>query len=259
MATAPAATNLPLFYNDLVPLNSAEHGDWKARMMEGASFLVNQHAIPLTIDEVIPASRYFPIIFSDSEIPVPLVLMGMNEGVNVFVDDEGKFTQPVYIPAYVRRYPFMLARTTPEAQELSLCFDPQAGNIGKFKDGEPLFNGTEPTQRVLDTLKFCEEFEQAGLNTQAFVEEVMKLDLLIDGEVSISADGDSPPFIYRGFKMVDENKLRELRGDTVRKLNQNGILPLLYAHLFSLGIVREIFAAQAAQGKAPQQVPAPAA
>ena len=58
--------------------------------------------------------------------------------------------------------------------------------------------------------------------------------------------------------MIDEEKLRELRGDELRKMNQNGMLPLIYAHLFSLAQMRDVFARQLAQGKAPQQAPQPA-
>jgi hypothetical protein len=56
--------------------------------------------------------------------------------------------------------------------------------------------------------------------------------------------------------MVDEEKFRELRGDELRKMNQSGMLPLVYAHLFSLGQIRDVFARQVQQGKGP--VPAPA-
>ena len=82
------------------------------------------------------------------------------------------------------------------------------------------------------------------------------MDLLIDGEVSIQPEGADQPFVYRGFQMVDEEKLRELHGDTLRKINQNGILPLIIAHLFSLGLMREIFARQMQQGKVPEPQPA---
>jgi hypothetical protein len=89
--------------------------------------------------------------------------------------------------------------------------------------------------------------------------ELQRLDLLMDGEVSIQPDGENAqPFIYRGFRMVDENKLRDMRGDELRKINQNGLLPLLYAHLFSLQLMSNIFSAQVAAGKGPQpqiQVP----
>jgi hypothetical protein len=206
----------------------------------------------LTIEEFVSASRNYPIIFSASETPVPLVLMGMNEGVNTFMNEDGQFDRPVYIPAYIRRYPFMLAKLRPDTDELSLCFDPTSGAVGEFEEGNDLFVGTDPSDNTKAILKFCEDFENAGVQTHAFVEELKKLDLLMDGEVAIQQEGQDKPFVYRGFKMVDENKLRELRGDTVRKLNQNGILALIHAHLFSLQLMREIFSLQVAQGKVPQ-------
>ncbi len=260
MATQPAPQGLPLFYKDLVPLNSNEHGKYRSRQIDNASFMANHHAVPLTIEEFVSASRYFPIIFSAGDTPVPLVLMGMNEGVNVFMDDEGKFTQPVYLPAYIRRYPFMLARLRPDNDELTLCFDPTSEALGEFKkEGQALFNGSEPTDTTKDILKFCEDFEQAGARTQAFVEELKKYELLMEGEVAIQQEGKEAPYVYRGFQMVNEEKLRDMRGDELRKMNQNGMLPLIYAHLFSLNLVRDVFAMQMQQGKVPQGgEPAPA-
>ena len=78
----------------------------------------------------------------------------------------------------------------------------------------------------------------------------------MDGEVAIQPEGSEQPFVYRGFQMVDEEKLRELRGDELRKMNQNGMLPLIYAHLFSLAQMRDIFGRQLQQGKAPAPGPA---
>lgn len=259
MASAPQAANLPLLYNDLVPLNSNEHGSWKTKGLANAKFMDGQHAIPLTVEEFIMASRNYPIIFSAAEQPVPLVLMGMNEGVNTFMDEEGMFTKQVYVPAYVRRYPFLLAKLRPDTDELSLCFDPTSGAIGEFDEGTPLFDDNKPSENTQNILKFCEDFETAGAQTHGFIEELIKLDLLMDGEVSIQQEGQETPYVYRGFKMVDENKLRELRGDTLRKLTQNGILALIYAHLFSLQLMREIFAIQVQQGKVPQVTELPKA
>ena len=93
----------------------------------------------------------------------------------------------------------------------------------------------------------------AGQRTSAFIKELNELDLLIDGEVSIQPGDAAQPFIYRGFRMVDEQKFRDLNGDQLRKINQNGILPLIVAHLFSLSLVRDIFARQMAMGKVPPQ------
>ena len=255
MATQPPA-NLPLFYNDLVPLSSQLHANYRVRMSDQAPYLKTAHAIPVTVDEFISAQRHYPIVFSAGDNPVPLALMGLNEGVNTFIGEDNKLIEQTYIPAYVRRYPFMLARLQPGAQELSLCFDPSSGLVGEFEDGHAVFEDGKPTEALTQILKFCEEFEIAAQRTAAFMKEIVDADLLIDGEVSVQPQGAEQPFIYRGFRMISDEKLRELRGDTLRKLNQNGALPLIIAHLFSLSLVRDIFSRQMMQGKVPEQKPA---
>jgi hypothetical protein len=252
MATQPPPANLPLFYKNLIPLQSTIHAKYKSRATDKAPYLATANAIPLTIEEFMPAQRHYPIVFSTGETPVPLALMGLNDGVNVFIDADGKPLNPVYIPAYVRRYPFLLARLEPSAEELSLCFDPESGLIGEFKDGNALFDKDKPSESLNAIVKFCEEFEIAAQRTSAFVKELADMDLLIDGEVTIQPQDAPQPFLYRGFRMVDEEKLREMTGDQLRRINQNGILALVMAHLISLPLIREIFGRQLAQGKVPE-------
>ena len=84
------------------------------------------------------------------------------------------------------------------------------------------------------------------------MEDLKKSGLLMDGEVAIQPEGAEKPFVYRGFQMIDEEKLRELRGDELRKMNQSGMLALIYAHLFSLSQIREVFSRQMKQGKGPR-------
>ena len=158
MASAPQAANLPLFYNDLMPLNSRDHASWHTKSTDAANWIAGQHAIPLTAEEFIQASRHYPIIFSSTEQPVPLALMGLNEGTNVFFDAEGRPTVPAYVPAYARRYPFMLARLSPDSEELSLCFDPTTDLIGEFEEGFALFENGEPSETCKATLEFCKNF-----------------------------------------------------------------------------------------------------
>jgi hypothetical protein len=254
MATAPKP-QLPLLYKELVPLNSGEHGTWRSRTTDKATWLADQHVIPLTVEEFARAQRHFPIVFSAADKPVPLALMGLNEGVNVFVGADGALPAGIYVPAYARRYPFMLARLSAERSDLSLCFDPTTDLVGEFEDGTPLFENDNPSESCKATLGFCEQFEIAGQKTEAFVAELSKHDLLIDGEFTIQPSGGASPSIYRGFRMIDENKLREMRGDVLREWNRNGVMPLIYFHLASLSLVSEIFDRQVRLGKGP--VPAP--
>jgi hypothetical protein len=252
MASAPQP-QLPLFYNDLLPLNSRDHADWKAGTMVSAAYIAATHAIPLTSDEFVDAQRDLPIVFTAGENPLPIALFGLNEGVNTFVDADNKIMEAIYLPAYARRYPFILAKLQPDSDDMSLCFDPSADLIAKKDEGLALFDAEgQPTEYTQGVLDFCRRFEEAGQRTKLFMEELTKLDILMDGEIAITRnDMPNKPFIYRGFRMVDENKLRELSAETLDGLAKNGMLMLIYAHLFSLNLMRTIFERQLAQGRVP--------
>ncbi|MGF1549116.1 MAG: SapC family protein [Sphingomonadaceae bacterium] len=251
---APAGgQKLPLFYQALEPLSTQKHGELKFQKANKAPWFAKAHAVPVTIDEFISAQRDYPIVFSVGDKPVPLALLGLNENVNVYADEEGKLLdRGTYLPAYLRRYPFMLARLSRESDQMSLCFDPTSDLVGEQGEGEKLFEDGDPTETTKQVLKFCEEFEMSAQRTAAFVEEVVKADLLIDGELSIQLSKQDQPFVYRGFKMVSEEKLRELGRDKLERLSQNGALPLIFAHLFSLSLVQNIFIKQIEQNKMPE-------
>jgi len=253
MASAAPNQNLPMFYKEIVPLNATQHGTLKIRPVEKSPFIAQTHAIPITVDEFGLAQRHYPIVFSIGENPIPIALMGLNEGINVFLDPDGRpIDTTTYIPAYIRRYPFLLARLKPDAEEMSLCFDPSCDVLGEFDEGQALFANGEPSEHTKGLLQFCEQFEQAGARTQAFIEEIDKAGLLMEGEVAIQQnDKPDQPYVYRGFKMINQDKLREVEAETIKRWNEIGLLPLIYAHLFSLDMMRVIFAKQTMQGKGP--------
>jgi hypothetical protein len=256
MASAAPNPGLPIMYRDLQPLSSVQHGNLRIRQLERTDVLNNVHALPLTVDEFILAQRSFPIVFSGGDEAVPLALFGLNEGVNLFVDNDGQFLPDTYVPAYARRYPFMLAQLRPDSQELSLCFDPTGESVGSFEEGEALFDGDQPTEMTRGILAFCEQFEHAVQRTAAFVKELADAKLLIDGELTIQTESAEQPFVYRGFRMVNEQAVNELRGDVARKLVKSGAMALIYAHLFSLGLTRGMFERQLAAGLVPAPEPA---
>ncbi|WP_414903120.1 SapC family protein [Sphingomonas flavalba] len=253
MASQPPA-NLPLFYKDLVPLSSNDHADWRTRPTDALPFLAIEHAVPIAVEEFIPCQRSFPIVFSSGENSVPLALMALNAGMNTMIGEDGRMSREAYVPAYIRRYPFMLARLRPDTDELSLCFDPTSNAVGPGEEGEPLFVDGQPSDATKSILQFCEGFEQAAAQTNAFMAELNESGLLMDGEVKIEQPEQEQPFVYRGFRMVDQDKLKDMRGDQLRKWSQNGMLPLLYAHLFSLGLVSDVFGRQVRMGRLPEMM-----
>ena len=236
----PTEQTLPLFYSSLVPLSSQAHATSGLKPRDNLAFTRNTHAIPITVDEFAIAQRHYPIVFGLGENPAPLALVGLQEGTNLYIGADDQWESKQYIPAFVRRYPFMLARLLPTSEDLSLCFD-EGANMIVADDGDPLFSGTETTEITKGVLAFCEQFEQAVFRTRAFMDELAKLDMLMDGEVTIQREGLTEPAVYRGFRMVSEEKLQGLRGDQARKLVQSGMLGLCYAHLFSLSLISGLF------------------
>lgn len=252
MASQAPNSGLPVLYKGLEPVSKEKHGDKKVSLVDGPAIMADVHAVPVTVEEFPLLQRHYPVVFSAGDNPVPLALMGLHEGVNAFVADGKLDDEFLYVPAYVRRYPFMLARLTPDAEDLSLCVDPTSGAIGD--EGQDLFEDGKPTEATTRILKFCEQFEMGAQRTAMFMKELEDLDILMDGEVSIQPEGLDKPFLYRGFKMVDEKKFAELSGDKLRKMNQNGMLPAIVAHLMSLGQIREVFSRQVKLGKGPKEL-----
>jgi hypothetical protein len=245
MASKPANAEqpLPLFYKNLVPLSSQLHPSHGIKPREDLGFTKGTHAIPVTVDEFAVAQRNYPIVFGLGENPAPLALVGLQEGTNLYIGDDNQWEKGQYIPAFVRRYPFMLARLSPQSQDLSLCFDDSDPTISADAE-QKLFDGAEATDTTKGILAFCEQFEQAVFRTRTFMDELAKLDLLMDGEVTIQREGLKEPAVYRGFRMVAEEKLQGLRGDQTRKLVQSGMMGLIYAHLFSLSLISPLFERQ---------------
>ena len=94
------------------------------------------------------------------------------------------------------------------------------------------------------------QFEQAIERTRQFMAELEKLDLIIDGEVTIQQPNMAQPAVYRGFRMISEEKFQNIRGDQARAMVKNGMMGLIYAHLFSLSQIAGLFERQVATDNA---------
>jgi hypothetical protein len=238
MASQP---QLPLFYRNLVPVSSDLHAGHGLVPHENLGFARGTHAVPLTVDEFVGAQRDYPIVFSSGPESVPLALVGLKEGENLFVDGEGNWKEGAYVPAYVRRHPFMLARLREGVDELSLVFDDSWDLVTPDAEDKLFDAELQPSETTRNILSFCEQFEQSIARTRSFMEELGKLGLLMEGQAQVQNPGMAEPASFSGFQMIDEKKLQNIRGDQARKMVQNGMMGLIYAHLFSLSQIRDLF------------------
>ena len=163
MASAPQP-QLPLFYKDLLPLNSRDHSDWKVGTMENAAVSGPNPCRSADLGRI----RRRLNATSRSSLPLAKLrfrshCFGLNEGVNTFIGEDQKLVSDVYVPGYVRRYPFILARLRQDSDEMSLCFDPTVGVIGKHERGYRTCSTRRPSRLNIPRAcwNFCRRFEEA--------------------------------------------------------------------------------------------------
>jgi len=242
MAKTPAAaspiTGSLLFYTTPEPLSRDSHnGLGVSRMEKPFGFARKAHVVPLTVAEFTFASISFPIIFAGPDY-TPLGVLGINQGENLFVSEDGAFTVGGYVPAYIRRYPFVLA-TDDKQERMVVCIERNAEIFVDRATAEiPLFedNG-EPSEYTQNAIKFCEDFEGERRRTEAFVKLLKDHDLFEMRESVFNMpkeDGTFEQVKLAEYFAVSEAKLNALTGEQLTKLRDNGALEKIYNHLTSL-------------------------
>jgi hypothetical protein len=226
-----------LFYSTPEPLAPELHGKLGVRRMDGPfKFAKAGHAIPLTVGEFPIAAVTGPIIFVGDE-KLPLAVMGLNSGENMFVRDDGTFEAGAYIPAYVRRYPFVYANDDVNKQ-MVLCIDRAAEFIVDGGD-MPFFENGQPSEYTKACMEFCNNFEVERQRTMNFVQLLKDLDLFelktANFQPPPAADGSQAPAQkIADYYGVSEEKLNQLPPEKFVELRDNGALAQIYAHLVSL-------------------------
>ena len=220
-----------MFYERVVALNDQTHAQLKVRPAKGFAYAAKTNSVPLLASEFFEAAREYPIVFARGDAgPVPAALLGLREAENLYVDNADKWDAR-YIPAFVRRYPFVPGKGA--QGELLVCID-EASQCFDTKEGEALFVAGKPSAQLEHAMKFLADFHQAAASTELLGRRLQELGLLRQAD-SLAQLNDGSQFRLNGLNVVDETKLRELDRDTVQELFANGTLAVIYAHLMSLG------------------------
>lgn len=227
-----------MFYTDPQPLNKEAHGKYGVKQVKKPfEFMAKQHFIPLTAQEFGAASASFPVVFA-GDAKTPVAIMGISSEENLFVRKDGSFEPDFYMPAFARRYPFVLANDQANNRRL-VCIDMAADCVTNKKPQQPFFDGDKASTFTTEAMQFLETFEQNRVFTDSMVTRFKELDLFELKDMHFqgqNADGSPAERqkIAEYFAITDE-KLRALDTDTLKGLNDNGMLAAAYAHMFSLG------------------------
>ena len=224
-----------LFYDKPIPLNSKTHVNLKIKPSDdGLKFSAKTNSVLLAGVEFPEACKHFPIVFAkvSGERVLPVALLGFRDLENLFVDAAGRW-KGEYVPAYIRRYPFVLAQGDASGN-MAVCIDESFPGFGA-DEGQSLFDANgESTDYMKGVTAFLQDYQQQLARTDVFLKTLQEFDLLTDVAANVNlAGGES--YSMAGLRMVDERKLLALPDAKVMRLFRSGELAWIYSHLFSLG------------------------
>lgn len=234
-------TAQPLFYKKVIPLNKDRHKNLYIEPVEGYNFAAETNSLYIAAIEFIKAASEYVIVFGqDAEKTVyPVVLLGLKVNQNLFVDKKGKWNAD-YIPAYARRYPFILATPKADAENFTVCIDESYTGFNTAKEGQILFDKKGKETAILkQAVEFLQDYQKNVQLTTLFCKNLVKLDLLEPMQANVQMKtGDK--FAIGGFQCVSRKKLKLLKPEKLAELAKSDELELIYTHLLSLNNISRL-------------------
>lgn len=226
------ATQL-LIYETAVPVSSGRHGKASVELSNKYAFTRHVNSVPLMAVEFPEAAADYAIVFAmEGDEIVPLVILGVKAQENLYLNDEDEW-QARYVPAFVRRYPFVFS-TTDDGQNFTLCVDEAFQGLNFQGKGAALFDAEgQPSEYTQHVLKFLQEYRAQFLRTQTFCKKLKALDILEPMQAQFTL-GSGAKMSLTGFLVVDRKKLKALDGDKLAELAATDELELLYLHIQSM-------------------------
>lgn len=222
-----------LIYETVIPLSASRHGDAAVESGSSYGFSSKTNSVPLMAIEFPLAASEYPIVFAGTKDSfVPAVILGVRDGENLYLSQDAKW-EAKYIPAFVRRYPFVFSENE-DKKRLVLCIDESYTGFNREGRGQRLFSeDRKPTEYVENVLKFLQEYQAQFARTQAFCAKVRELDLLEPMQAQVQTRSGEK-LSLTGFMAVNRTKLKAVPGDKLAELAATDELELIYLHLQSM-------------------------
>lgn len=229
------------FYERAVALDRSTHQHLKIRIQpDHYAFARDTNALPIAASEFSEACKHYPIVFvgDDKGGFHVAALLGLHDKTNLFITDEGLWRPDCYVPAFARRYPFVLG-TTSEQERLAVCIDESYPGIND-EEGIALFEDGKETPYLAQMMEFLRAFQREMEQTAAMAARLHELGLLVAKSITISQDGKDQ--YLTGFWVVDDEKFAGIDDVRAAELFRSGILRLVELHRVSLGNVQRLAA-----------------
>ena len=250
-----------LIYEQPLVLNRQQHRHLRIKpVLDSFGFAGALNSVPLTTTEFAQAARDFPIVFAGEgaepdetkahSAGMPAALLGLSRDDNLFVEADGRWAADAYVPAFLRRYPFVVANQDASPESFTVCVDTPF--LASDDDGLKLFEDSgEDAPALKRALGFLADYQAAVLRTQSFMQQLRESKLLVPKTIKVERPGSQAQTLS-GFHVVDETRLQKLSGKDLAKLSKTGALGLIYAHVMSLSNVQRLSARLDARSSVPR-------
>ena len=220
-----------LLYERAVAVNARDHRDVSIKAGKDYVFAKVVNSVPLMAVEFEASCAEYPIVFTnDGRDSMPAALLGVRDHENLYVNNEGEW-KGKYIPAFVRRYPFVFSST--DGASFTLCIDEHYPGVNREGIGERLFDAEGArTLYLQNVLTFLKAYQAQFEATRAFCRRLSELDLLEPMQAQFTLRGGQKLSIG-GFQIVSRERMKKLTGEDLKRLAVAGDLDLIYSHLHS--------------------------
>jgi len=219
-------------YHQPEVLTSDVHGSMGITPSEQPfDFAKNERAIPLTMVEISSAQRHYPIVFSDLKNPVPLAVVGLAGGGNLYVNEQGRWDPECYVPSYLRCYPFALAAQDNGSR--TLVVDRRASTITE-NPRYPFFVDNKPSPEINAVMQFVGEYEEERKRTAEFTQLLVQHDLLAQLQANYNVEGSLEQQVLATYVGINLQKLTDLDPAVLVELHQAGWLAPMYLAHYSM-------------------------
>lgn len=223
-----------MFYEKVAPVSTERHKGWSMEKSGDYSFAAESNAAPLMCAEFAAAATELPIVFGKGDNGyTPVVVLGIEQGKSLLIGDDGKW-RGTYVPAFMRRYPFVFAATE-KGDTFTLCLDEASASIDQEgKRGDKLYDGEgQPSEVLNNALEFAKNFEIEARRTVEFCKLLDEAGLLDPMQAGIKMP-DGQERAVTGFHVVSRERLKQIDPEMVQNLFKRDALELIYYHLVSL-------------------------
>jgi hypothetical protein len=228
-----------LFYKNIVALDRQKHQDLNLTTPMDLHFAQKANFIPILLSELSEVIQELPVVFipiGENEFSLGAIT-GLQKDSNLLI--RNGFWLGRYIPAFLRRYPFMTLAAPSDTSQFTIVIDEQADCLsgrsieGTLKSKNPLFEDDKPTKTLQDLIPFLQKFHADNLQTQAFCRRMKELNLLTQGDLAI-ADKQGKQYQVNGGWLIDDAILKNLDPQVIQEFFQNDLLQKIYQIQFSI-------------------------